>query len=203
MRELVAAVDATCLIIEHQRRRPENWNASREQQTRKRRAVGWKIVVCGHSCRVLADPASVTRCAEDEDLLSISSFRGAQDRVRPSQDGSSQGEAETVPLRRADETILQPGQLIHAFVIPTVVEAPSDLLLDDVRAGHCEMGRDLGDLQNSISFLLYQREHRDRRARSAHLLSDKISEARWLTEAEKRILTSNLARMTGFAPVPS
>jgi acyl-CoA synthetase (AMP-forming)/AMP-acid ligase II len=34
-------------------------------------------------------------------------------------------------------------------------------------------------------------------------LSDKISEARWLTEAEKRILTSNLARMTGFAPVPS
>ena len=46
-----------------------------------------------------------------------------------------------MPLRRADETILQPGQLIHAFVIPTVVEAPSDLLLDDVRAGHCEMGR--------------------------------------------------------------
>src|SRR6476469_6003563 len=74
MRELVAAVDATCLIIEHQRRRPENWNASREEQTRKRRAVGWKIVVCGHSCRVLADPDSVTRCAEDQDLLSISSF---------------------------------------------------------------------------------------------------------------------------------
>ena len=71
--------------------------------------------------------------------MSISSFRGAQDRVRPGQDVSSQGEAETVPLRRADETILQPGQLIHAFVIPTVVEAPSDLLLDDVRAGHCEM----------------------------------------------------------------
>ena len=74
--------------------------------------------------------------------MSISSFRGAQDRVRPGQDVSSQGEAETVPHRRADETILQPGQLIHAFVIPTVVEAPSDLLLDDVRAGYCEMGRD-------------------------------------------------------------
>jgi hypothetical protein len=42
--------------------------------------------------------------------LSISSFRYAQDRVRPDQDVSSQGEAETVPLRRADETILQPGQ---------------------------------------------------------------------------------------------
>ena len=35
------------------------------------------------------------------------------------------------------------------------------------------------------------------------IFCDKISEARWLTEAEKRILTSNLARMTGFAPVPS